>query len=121
MVARFDHCHCDAHSFDDTGWFMAQNRRRAGRQRPMNAMEIAMAHPAGDGPYEHLMLTWLVDLDLLDSKGLISFTKNGCFDSHGCLLLQTLSLYSACKTPRARFWLDTISVDIHPIDPRQPA
>jgi hypothetical protein len=104
MVAWLDRGHFAAHSFDDPGWFIAKDRRRAGRQRPMNAMKIAMAYAAGDGVDKHLARTWLVDLDLLDSKGLIGYTKNGGFDSHGCLLSQKLSLYTSCKTPRARFW-----------------
>jgi hypothetical protein len=71
MVARLDCRHCVARSFDDTGWLMAQDCRHAGWQRSMNAMEIAMAHSAGNGPYEHFVRTRLVDLDLFNSKRLI--------------------------------------------------
>jgi len=92
MVARLGRGHLAAYRFDDPGWFMAQDRRHAGRQRPMDAMEIAMAYAAGDGADEHLARARLVDLDLLDSERLIDFTKNGGFDSHGCLLSEKLSL-----------------------------
>jgi len=102
MVPRLGRGHLAPYSFDDTGWFMAKDRRRAGWQRTMYAMEITMAHAAGDGSHEHLARARFVDLDILYSQRLIGFTKNGGFDSHGSLLSQKLYLYTACKTPGAR-------------------
>jgi hypothetical protein len=103
MIPWLYHGHVAAYSFNNTRRFMAEDRWRTGRQRPMNAMEITMAHAAGDSSYQHLARARFVDLDFLHSERLIDFTKNSGFDSHGYLLSQKLSLYTPCKTPRARF------------------
>jgi hypothetical protein len=101
MVADLRCGHFATHSFDDTGWFMAKDGRRAGRQRAMNAMEITMAHTAGNGPDQDLARSGSVDLNILYGERLIRLTKNRGFDSHGCLLSQRLSWYTPSETPLA--------------------
>jgi hypothetical protein len=101
MVVRFYRSHAVANSFDYARGFMTENRWRASRQRSMNAMEITMAHPAGDGSYEHLAGTRFVDLDFFHGERLIWSAKNGSFDSHGFLRYRRLFLYTPLRTLRA--------------------
>jgi hypothetical protein len=80
MVAWLGRGHLAANRLDNTGWFMAEDRRRAGRQSAMHAVEITVAHAAGDGAYQHLSGARFVDFDILYREGLIGLTKNRGFD-----------------------------------------
>jgi hypothetical protein len=87
VIPRLECRNLAADRLDDTGRFMAEDRRRPRRQRAVQAMQIAMAHSARDGADQDFARTGLIDLHLFDGKRLFECTKNRSFHpsiSPGC-------------------------------------
>jgi hypothetical protein len=66
MIALLDGRDVASNRLDDAGRFVAEDRRCFGRQRPMQAVQIAMAYSACDRADQHLMRTGPIDLHFFD-------------------------------------------------------
>jgi hypothetical protein len=95
VVARLERGHLAADRLDYSRWLVAQDGRRLGGQRAVQAVQVAMANSGRDGAYQHLALTGLVDLDVLDGQRLFKRAKNCSFHrlvSSACKLLDNTAL-----------------------------
>src|SRR5579863_281487 len=79
VIARLKRGHGGPDGLDYASRFVAENRRKFGRQRAVEAMQIAVADADGDGADQDFMRLRLADLDLLDRQGLVDLTENRSF------------------------------------------